>query len=185
MSSSSIVRLHVFSVPSGEFTSSLIIANNCCWLLASLPFIQEKILKIWPWCKYHVSHTTAVPDVSTYHYDESSGYYYDPFTGLYYDPNSQVNSPKQSICFVGHLCVCVFRLCPLVFQSVFAFPFVFAVLLQLSHSAVHVLGWRETYVHSCCQSVKHRRCSSKWWCSSFRITVCYLWQQGEKRQTQE
>lgn len=33
----------------------------------------------------------AVPDVSTYHYDESSGYYYDPHTGLYYDPNSQVN----------------------------------------------------------------------------------------------
>ncbi|XP_041801094.1 RNA-binding protein 10 [Chelmon rostratus] len=30
-----------------------------------------------------------VPDVSTYHYDESSGYYYDPITGLYYDPNSQ------------------------------------------------------------------------------------------------
>ncbi|XP_067302931.1 RNA-binding protein 10 isoform X2 [Pseudorasbora parva] len=29
------------------------------------------------------------PDVSTYHYDESSGYYYDPLTGLYYDPNSQ------------------------------------------------------------------------------------------------
>ncbi|XP_053577134.1 RNA-binding protein 5 isoform X2 [Bombina bombina] len=31
----------------------------------------------------------AVPDTSTYHYDESSGYYYDPQTGLYYDPNSQ------------------------------------------------------------------------------------------------
>ncbi|KAG8002638.1 RNA-binding protein 10, partial [Nibea albiflora] len=31
----------------------------------------------------------AVPDVSTYHYDESSAYYYDPLTGLYYDPNSQ------------------------------------------------------------------------------------------------
>ncbi|KAM3617409.1 uncharacterized protein V6R79_005784 [Siganus canaliculatus] len=30
-----------------------------------------------------------LPDVSTYHYDESSGYYYDPLTGLYYDPNSQ------------------------------------------------------------------------------------------------
>ncbi|XP_056126698.1 RNA-binding protein 10 isoform X4 [Rhinichthys klamathensis goyatoka] len=29
------------------------------------------------------------PDVSTYHYDESSGFYYDPLTGLYYDPNSQ------------------------------------------------------------------------------------------------
>lgn len=32
----------------------------------------------------------AVPDVSTYHYDESSGYYYDPHTGLYYDASSQV-----------------------------------------------------------------------------------------------
>uniref|UniRef100_A0A3P9IBI2 RNA binding motif protein 5 n=1 Tax=Oryzias latipes TaxID=8090 RepID=A0A3P9IBI2_ORYLA len=31
---------------------------------------------------------TAVPDISTYQYDESSGYYYDPQTGLYYDPNS-------------------------------------------------------------------------------------------------
>ncbi|XP_013873146.1 RNA-binding protein 10 isoform X2 [Austrofundulus limnaeus] len=38
-----------------------------------------------------------VPDVSTYHYDESSGYYYDPFTGLYYDANSQYyyNSHSQ------------------------------------------------------------------------------------------
>lgn len=34
----------------------------------------------------------AVPDVSTYQYDDSSGYYYDPLTGLYYDPNSQVKS---------------------------------------------------------------------------------------------
>uniref|UniRef100_A0A7N8XPA4 RNA binding motif protein 10 n=1 Tax=Mastacembelus armatus TaxID=205130 RepID=A0A7N8XPA4_9TELE len=33
--------------------------------------------------------TVAVPDVSTYQYDEGSGYYYDPLTGLYYDPNSQ------------------------------------------------------------------------------------------------
>uniref|UniRef100_A0A8D3A0Y2 RNA-binding protein 10-like n=1 Tax=Scophthalmus maximus TaxID=52904 RepID=A0A8D3A0Y2_SCOMX len=33
--------------------------------------------------------TVAVPDVSTYQYDESSGYYYDPLTGLYYDPSSQ------------------------------------------------------------------------------------------------
>ncbi|CAI9554784.1 unnamed protein product [Staurois parvus] len=31
----------------------------------------------------------AVPDTSTYQYDESSGYYYDPQTSLYYDPNSQ------------------------------------------------------------------------------------------------
>ncbi|XP_047439833.1 RNA-binding protein 5-like [Mugil cephalus] len=41
--------------------------------------------------------TTTVPDISTYHYDESSGYYYDPQTGLYYDPNSQYyyNSETQ------------------------------------------------------------------------------------------
>lgn len=43
-----------------------------------------------------LSHTwtcfAAVPDTSTYQYDESSGYYYDPVTGLYYDPNSQVNT---------------------------------------------------------------------------------------------
>uniref|UniRef100_A0A8C5NA37 RNA-binding protein 10-like n=1 Tax=Gouania willdenowi TaxID=441366 RepID=A0A8C5NA37_GOUWI len=31
----------------------------------------------------------AVPDVSTYQYDEGSGYYYDPLTGLYYDATSQ------------------------------------------------------------------------------------------------
>ncbi|KAM4022285.1 RNA-binding protein 5 isoform 2-T3 [Anomaloglossus baeobatrachus] len=39
----------------------------------------------------------AVPDTSTYQYDESSGYYYDPQTGLYYDPNSQYyyNSASQ------------------------------------------------------------------------------------------
>ncbi|KAI4879602.1 hypothetical protein NFI96_027996, partial [Prochilodus magdalenae] len=30
----------------------------------------------------------AVPDTSTYQYDESSGYYYDPQTGLYYDPST-------------------------------------------------------------------------------------------------
>ena len=33
---------------------------------------------------------SAVPDVSTYTYDETSGYYYDASTGLYYDPNTQV-----------------------------------------------------------------------------------------------
>ena len=32
----------------------------------------------------------AVPDVSTYVYDETSGYYYDASTGLYYDANTQV-----------------------------------------------------------------------------------------------
>lgn len=43
----------------------------------------------------------AVPDVSTYHYDESSGFYYDPSTGLYYDPNSQYyyNSHTQQFLY--------------------------------------------------------------------------------------
>lgn len=31
----------------------------------------------------------AIPDISLYQYDETSGYYYDPKTGLYYDANSQ------------------------------------------------------------------------------------------------
>uniref|UniRef100_A0A3Q3IB94 RNA binding motif protein 5 n=1 Tax=Monopterus albus TaxID=43700 RepID=A0A3Q3IB94_MONAL len=38
----------------------------------------------------------AVPDTSTYQYDESSGYYYDPQTGLYYDPNSQYYYNSQT-----------------------------------------------------------------------------------------
>ena len=33
----------------------------------------------------------AVPDVSTYQYDSSSGYYYDASTGFYYEANTQVN----------------------------------------------------------------------------------------------
>ncbi|XP_058802734.1 RNA-binding protein 5-like isoform X2 [Phymastichus coffea] len=43
----------------------------------------------------------AVPDVSSYHYDESSGYYYDSSTGLYYDPNSQYyyNSHTQQFLY--------------------------------------------------------------------------------------
>lgn len=32
----------------------------------------------------------AVPDVSTYQFDQTTNYYYDPSTGLYYDANSQV-----------------------------------------------------------------------------------------------
>ncbi|XP_036387261.1 RNA-binding protein 5-like isoform X1 [Megalops cyprinoides] len=39
---------------------------------------------------------TAVPDTSTYQYDESSGYYYDPQSGLYYDPSSQYYYNSQT-----------------------------------------------------------------------------------------
>uniref|UniRef100_A0A2I4B1N5 RNA-binding protein 5 isoform X2 n=1 Tax=Austrofundulus limnaeus TaxID=52670 RepID=A0A2I4B1N5_AUSLI len=40
--------------------------------------------------------STAVPDTSTYQYDESSGYYYDPQSGLYYDPNSHYYYNSQT-----------------------------------------------------------------------------------------
>ena len=40
----------------------------------------------------HSFQIAAVPDVSTYQYDETSGYYYDASTGLYYDANSQVKT---------------------------------------------------------------------------------------------
>uniref|UniRef100_A0AAY4AXK3 RNA binding motif protein 5 n=1 Tax=Denticeps clupeoides TaxID=299321 RepID=A0AAY4AXK3_9TELE len=46
---------------------------------------------------YVSSHTnTAVPDTSTYQFDESSGYYFDPQTGLYYDPNTQYYYNSQT-----------------------------------------------------------------------------------------
>uniref|UniRef100_A0A8C8AH65 RNA binding motif protein 5 n=1 Tax=Otus sunia TaxID=257818 RepID=A0A8C8AH65_9STRI len=51
----------------------------------------RKYLSEFNWSDHipHLNFFTAVPDTSTYQYDESSGYYYDPITGLYYDPNSQ------------------------------------------------------------------------------------------------
>ncbi|XP_061641034.1 RNA-binding protein 5-B-like isoform X2 [Phyllopteryx taeniolatus] len=39
---------------------------------------------------------SAVPDTSTYQYDESSGYYFDPQTGLYYDPNTHYYYNSQT-----------------------------------------------------------------------------------------
>uniref|UniRef100_A0A8C7EZB3 RNA binding motif protein 5 n=1 Tax=Oncorhynchus kisutch TaxID=8019 RepID=A0A8C7EZB3_ONCKI len=39
---------------------------------------------------------TAVPDTSTYQYDESSGFYFDPQTGLYYDPNTHYYFNSQT-----------------------------------------------------------------------------------------
>uniref|UniRef100_A0A8C2JP47 RNA binding motif protein 5 n=1 Tax=Cyprinus carpio TaxID=7962 RepID=A0A8C2JP47_CYPCA len=38
----------------------------------------------------------AVPDTSSYQYDESSGYYYDPSTGLYYDANTHYYYNSQT-----------------------------------------------------------------------------------------
>uniref|UniRef100_A0A3Q3MEC6 RNA binding motif protein 5 n=1 Tax=Mastacembelus armatus TaxID=205130 RepID=A0A3Q3MEC6_9TELE len=45
---------------------------------------------------YMFVHLSAVPDTSTYQYDESSGYYYDPQTGLYYDPNTHYYYNSQT-----------------------------------------------------------------------------------------
>lgn len=54
-----------------------------------------------------LSFIVAMPDVSTYQYDESSGYYYDPLTGLYYDPNSQVKSGAcTAICIFLNVSSC-------------------------------------------------------------------------------
>jgi RNA-binding protein 5/10 len=40
-------------------------------------------------CSYFFLSSAAVPDVSTYTYEETSGYYYDASSGLYYDSKSQ------------------------------------------------------------------------------------------------
>lgn len=126
---------------------------------------------------------TAVPDVSTYHYDESSGYYYDPHTGLYYDASSQVKNLHKHWKF--H--VCLFSELKCTSQRVFILNVcvcVNAVLLQPSHPAVHVLGWREPHLHSC----NHR--AGQCWRGSFKhssswLTHDFSQQQGEKGQTQE
>uniref|UniRef100_A0A671SKI7 RNA-binding protein 5-like n=1 Tax=Sinocyclocheilus anshuiensis TaxID=1608454 RepID=A0A671SKI7_9TELE len=45
---------------------------------------------------FAISFPLAVPDTSSYQYDESSGYYYDPSTGLYYDPNTHYYYNSQT-----------------------------------------------------------------------------------------
>jgi len=59
----------------------------------------ERYLSEFDWNDHvpHFNFFAAVPDTSTYQYDESSGYYYDPITGLYYDPNSQVNTSSSQL----------------------------------------------------------------------------------------
>uniref|UniRef100_A0A8C9K7N7 RNA-binding protein 10 n=1 Tax=Panthera tigris altaica TaxID=74533 RepID=A0A8C9K7N7_PANTA len=69
--------------------------------LAVLAFRGPQTLSQWLKAQKSVtpllpSPPPAVPDVSTYQYDETSGYYYDPQTGLYYDPNSQYYYNAQS-----------------------------------------------------------------------------------------
>lgn len=89
---------------------------------------------------------TAVPDTSTYQYDESSGYYYDPTTSLYYDPNSQVSRVDMltELCINGECMAGPSFLC------------LSAVLLQLRDAAIPVLGRGEADL-----SASRRLC--RWW----------------------
>lgn len=70
----------------------------------------------------------AVPDTSTYQYDESSGFYYDPQTGLYYDPNSQV-------CTLWSYCMCTAVHCISVFYFKYA-VYVFCLLLVILSTTI-------------------------------------------------
>ena len=67
------------------------------WLGKTSPKLPAILLSGNVWLRQYLVYwinlelfIAAVPDVSTYVYDESSGYYYDASTGLYYDANSQV-----------------------------------------------------------------------------------------------
>ena len=58
-----------------------------------LPLIYEA----WAF-SYESLCVSAVPEPSTYQYNEATGYYYDPQTSLYYDPSSQVCSLSRIYC---------------------------------------------------------------------------------------
>uniref|UniRef100_A0A667YP11 RNA binding motif protein 5 n=1 Tax=Myripristis murdjan TaxID=586833 RepID=A0A667YP11_9TELE len=62
--------------------------NNLIYLMSKAYFVNIAYVLLFI--------SPAVPDTSTYQYDESSGYYYDPQTGLYYDPNSQYYYNSQT-----------------------------------------------------------------------------------------
>lgn len=86
----------------------------------------------------------AVPDVSTYQYDETSGYYYDPQTGLYYDPNSQVIGwPRE---WVGSVVLLK------VFPHAFALPLPQYYYNAQSQQYLYWDGERRTYVPALEQS---------------------------------
>uniref|UniRef100_A0A671SKV8 RNA-binding protein 5-like n=1 Tax=Sinocyclocheilus anshuiensis TaxID=1608454 RepID=A0A671SKV8_9TELE len=56
--------------------------------------VQDIMLQVSD--SFAISFPLAVPDTSSYQYDESSGYYYDPSTGLYYDPNTHYYYNSQT-----------------------------------------------------------------------------------------
>lgn len=49
---------------------------------------------------FFTSFSTAIPDISQYQFEETSGYYYDPSTGLYYDANSQYYYNSELSCYL-------------------------------------------------------------------------------------
>ena len=77
--------------------------NNVClliWKLCNVASVWDTFSDlIFSKCVYTLNHWSlsfsAVPDVSTYQFEEKSGYYYDPSTTLYYDASSQVCTMGQ------------------------------------------------------------------------------------------
>uniref|UniRef100_A0A8C5G9U7 RNA-binding protein 5-like n=1 Tax=Gouania willdenowi TaxID=441366 RepID=A0A8C5G9U7_GOUWI len=73
----------------------------CCPLLKLMPLFTLRVqchsLKVLTKAVPNiVFFFPAVPDTSSYQYDESSGYYYDPQTGFYYDPNTHYYYNSQT-----------------------------------------------------------------------------------------
>uniref|UniRef100_A0AAX7U9Q8 RNA binding motif protein 5 n=1 Tax=Astatotilapia calliptera TaxID=8154 RepID=A0AAX7U9Q8_ASTCA len=94
--------------PSGDFYGDTIILRN----IAPMTTVEAIMTALAPYANLssnnirlikdkQTGQNRAVPDTSTYQYDESSGYYYDPQTGLYYDPNTQYyyNSQTQQFLY--------------------------------------------------------------------------------------
>uniref|UniRef100_A0A667YPB7 RNA binding motif protein 5 n=1 Tax=Myripristis murdjan TaxID=586833 RepID=A0A667YPB7_9TELE len=75
-------------VCTSSLTTSAASTNNLIYLMSKAYFVNIAYVLLFI--------SPAVPDTSTYQYDESSGYYYDPQTGLYYDPNSQYYYNSQT-----------------------------------------------------------------------------------------
>uniref|UniRef100_A0A8C0C1N2 RNA binding motif protein 5 n=1 Tax=Buteo japonicus TaxID=224669 RepID=A0A8C0C1N2_9AVES len=76
-------------LPDGNRVSAFSVASTAIAAAQWSSTQKDTCLNLTGMTMSHTNFFTAVPDTSTYQYDESSGYYYDPVTGLYYDPNSQ------------------------------------------------------------------------------------------------
>uniref|UniRef100_A0A9J8CCK6 RNA binding motif protein 5 n=1 Tax=Cyprinus carpio carpio TaxID=630221 RepID=A0A9J8CCK6_CYPCA len=78
-------------LPDGNRVSAFSVASTAIaaaqWSSNIILQVSDSLVILFP---------LAVPDTSSYQYDESSGYYYDPSTGLYYDPNTHYYYNSQT-----------------------------------------------------------------------------------------